>query len=291
MPCHDRSIDRYAQEAENSAAVDSRLRIRSVDALRGIVMIIMALDHVRDFFHADAMLFQPEDLVRTNSALFFTRWITHFCAPVFFFTAGMGAYFWLTKPGRTVNGLSRFLWTRGLWLMLLELTVVRFAFFFSLTSGPLLLTVLWGLGMSMVAMAVLCCRVPIRWLAPLSVAVIALHNTADRINPADPGVFAFVWNVLHRVGVFVAGGIPIIVTYPLIPWFAVMSAGYCFAPLLLLEPERRRRIVLSIGTAVTVAFVAVRALNLYGDPAPWTTAIPDKTILSFLRTTKYPPSL
>ncbi|RPJ60489.1 MAG: DUF1624 domain-containing protein, partial [Acidobacteria bacterium] len=217
------STDRYVDESQNSAAVDSRLRIRSVDALRGIVMIIMALDYVRDFFHADAMLFQPEDLVRTNSALFFTRWITHFCAPVFFFTAGMGAYFWLTKPGRTVQGLSRFLWTRGLWLMLLELTVVRFAFFFSLTSGPLLLTVLWGLGMAMVAMAVLC-RVPIRWLAPLSVAVIALHDTTDRINAADPGVFAFVWNVLHQVGVFVAGGIPIIVTYPLIPWFAVMSA-------------------------------------------------------------------
>jgi len=122
-----RSIDRYGHETQNSAAVDSRLRIRSVDALRGIVMIIMALDHVRDFFHADAMLFQPEDLVRTNSALFFTRWITHFCAPVFFFTAGRDAYFWLTKPGRTVQGLSRFLWTRGLWLMLLELTVVRFA--------------------------------------------------------------------------------------------------------------------------------------------------------------------
>ena len=173
----------------------ARGRVPSVDALRGLVMIIMALDHTRDFFHSTAQVFQPEDLTRTTAVLLFTRWITHFCAPVFMFTAGLGAFLWL-RGDRTKSELSRFLWKRGLWLVVLELTVLRFAMNFSLIQGPVVLTILWALGWSMVALGFLV-RVPIRPLAALSIAVIALHNLADPIAASQFGAAAGVWNILR----------------------------------------------------------------------------------------------
>lgn len=264
-----------------------------MDALRGLVMIIMALDHTRDFFHIDAMSFSPEDLAKTNTILFLTRWITHFCAPVFMFTAGIGAWLWLQgglqggPPGasRTLPQLSAWLWKRGLWLVFLELTALRFAFFLSLTNGPVLLTVLWALGWSMVALAFLV-RIPIRWLAPLSLAVIALHNLADPIAASRFGAFAWLWRVFHQPGAVVIGGVAIIAGYPLIPWITVMAAGFCFGPVLRMEPATRRAWMLRIGAGMTLAFPALRALNVYGDPVKW-----NGTLLSFLRVTKYPPSL
>jgi len=253
-------------------------------------MIIMALDHTREFFHAGAMSFQPEDLSRTTAALFFTRWITHICAPVFFFTAGTGAFFWLRRGQRTTAQLSRFLWTRGLWLVVLELTALRFATNFSLTKGMVLLSILWALGWSMVALGLLV-RIPIRALAVLSVAVIALHNLADSIDAARFGAYAWIWNVLHQPGVFEAHGIQFLLAYPLIPWIFVMSAGFCFGGIVVLDPPRRRQMIFRIGLALTVAFVVIRAINIYGNPQPWSRDFPGMTILSFLRCTKYPPSL
>ncbi len=247
-------------------------RLTSVDAIRGLVMIIMALDHTRDFFHIDAALFQPDDLSKTTAALFFTRWITHFCAPVFMFTAGVSAYLWVSR-GRTVSELSRFLWTRGLWLVFLDLTVMRFALTFSFTQGPLILLVLWALGWSMVALGVLA-HLPMRVLTVLSILTIALHNLLD---PIQGGAL---WDILHRQAVFKISGIPALVAYPLIPWIAVMSAGYCFGPYL------RKGWMLKLGIGLTAAFIVLRAINIYGDPFPRTT-----TFLSFLRCTKYPPSL
>jgi uncharacterized membrane protein len=258
-------------------------RLASIDALRGLIMIIMALDHVRDFFHLDAALYQPEDLTRTTTLLFFTRWITHFCAPVFMFTAGIGAYFWLQR-GRTPAQLSSYLLKRGLWLVLLELTFLRFAMTFSLFSGPVLLTVLWALGWSMVALAVLI-HIPVRVLAPLSLAVIALHNLTD---PLRLGWF---WTILHRQQAIQFAGITVVIAYPLVPWIFVMSAGFCFGQIMNLEPAERRRWLVRIGLAATAAFIAIRALNVYGDPQPWTTRFAGMTWLSFLRATKYPPSL
>ena len=243
-------------------------RLRSLDALRGAVMIVMALDHVRDFFHAGAMSFSPTDLTRTTAALFFTRWITHFCAPVFFFAAGVGAFLWWQR-GRSRGELSRFLLTRGVWLIVLEVTVMRFAYQFSMAQRyPVLLVVLWALGASMIALAALA-WLPIRLLAVLSVATIALHNLF-------PG-----GGFLHQSGVLQMGQWTFFVAYPLVPWIAVMAAGFCFGPIL-----RRRRIVAAIGAVLTAAFVALRLANVYGDPAPWTSGL-----LSFLNTTKYPPSL
>jgi uncharacterized membrane protein len=272
------------------ATPQRKARITSVDALRGFVMIIMALDHTREFFHAGAMSFQPEDLTRTTTALFFTRWITHICAPVFFFTAGTGAFFCLRRGQRTTGELSRFLWTRGLWLVVLELTALRFAMNFSLTKGMVMLTILWALGWSMVALGFLV-RIPIRVLAPLSIAVIALHNLADSIDAARFGAYAWIWNVLHQNGLFTKGGIQFLVAYPLIPWIFVMSAGFCFGAIVVLDPPRRRWWIFRIGLGLTLAFLVIRAINTYGDPQPWSRDFPGMTALSFLRCTKYPPSL
>ena len=264
-------------------------RLQSVDALRGLVMIIMALDHVRDFFHYGAMTFQPDDLSRTTAALFFTRWVTHICAPVFMFTAGLGAFFWLSR-GRTKGQLSAFLVKRGLWLVLLDLTVIRLAMTFSMTSGVLLVSVLWALGWSMVVLALLV-HLPFRVLTVVSIAVIALHNSLDAIMAEQLGPFAGFWNMLHQLGVFQVAGASVLISYPLIPWFAVMAAGFCFGKVFELDPPERRRIMVGLGLAMTVAFIVIRAANIYGDPQPWTTTFPGMTVLSFLRTTKYPPSL
>jgi uncharacterized membrane protein len=248
-------------------------------------MIIMALDHVRDFFHAGAMSFPPEDLTRTTAALFFTRWITHLCAPVFAFTAGVGAFLWFNR-GRSPNQLSEFLWKRGLWLVLLDLTVVRFAMFFSLVSGPVILNVLWALGWSMVALAILV-RLPASVVGAFSIAVIMLHNLADRIPPAAFGPAAWIWNVLHVTGVVPVQGIPVITAYPVLPWLAVMAGGFYAARILRQSPERRQRWLIGAGLGITVAFVLLRWWNVYGDPQPWLAqATPVTTVLSFLRTTK-----
>jgi uncharacterized membrane protein len=274
-------------------APQSSPRVTSVDALRGLVMIIMALDHTRDFFHSGAMTFQPEDLTRTTAVLFFTRWITHFCAPVFMFTAGLGAWLWMyggAHRGRTKSELSAFLWTRGLWLVVLELTVLRFAFYFSLTEGSVMLTILWALGWSMVALGFLV-HFPIRILAPLSIAVIALHNLTDSIRAAQFGGAAWIWNILHQNGAFRVRGALVLVAYPLVPWIFVMAAGFCFGPILALAPTLRRWWMIRIGLGMTLAFLVIRAINIYGDPVRWSTKITGMTVLSFLRTTKYPPSL
>jgi uncharacterized membrane protein len=260
-----------------------------VDALRGLVMIIMALDHTRDFFHSSAMTFSPEDLTRTTTVLFFTRWITHICAPVFMFTAGLGAYLWMRR-GHTARELSSFLWTRGLWLVVLELTALRFAFFFSLTQSTVILTILWALGWSMVALGFLA-WIPIRVLAPLSIAIIALHNLADSVRANQFGDAAWVWNILHQPGAFRVFGAIVVVAYPLVPWIFVMAAGFCLGPILALAPPVRRWWMVRIGLGMTLAFVVIREINIYGDPVRWSTKIPGMTALSFLRVTKYPPSL
>lgn len=255
--------------------------MQSVDALRGLVMIVMALDHVRDFTSSSAFLFQPDDHTRTNAALFFTRWITHFCAPGFMFTAGIGAYFRAAR-GQTTGELSRFLVTRGLWLVLLELTVVRLGLSFG--RGPLILEVIWALGWSMVLLAGLV-HLPVRWLVAFSIATIALHNLADGVKGG------WFWNVLHRQAAVPVGSTLVVVAYPLVPWFAVMAAGYCFGRVMAFETERRRRWLLLIGLGVTTAFLVVRGVNIYGDPQRWSGAIPGMVVLSFLKVTKYPPSL
>jgi uncharacterized membrane protein len=274
-----------------AAIVRPGSRVQSIDALRGAIMIIMALDHTRDFFHASATFFSPTDLTHTYPFLFFTRWITHLCAPVFTFTAGLGAFLWLQR-GRTKAQLSRFLLTRGIWLIFLELTVMRFAYNFNFTSRfPVLLLVMWELGACMVVLAALV-QLPYRLLAVLSVAVIVLHNLLDPIKAASFGHYTPLWDLLHQPNAFPVLGFFVVVGYPLIPWITVMSAGFCFGHVFLLEPATRQKIILTTGVVATLAFLILRAINRYGDPAPWAhqhSAV--FTLLSFLNCTKYPPSL
>jgi uncharacterized membrane protein len=262
----------------------------------------MLLDHTRDFVSADATRFDPTDLAQTSPVLFFTRWITHYCAPVFVFLAGTGAYLQLAR-GKSKSDLSKFLITRGLWLIFLEFTLVRLGFTFNLDYGFLgMMQVIWVIGVSMIILAGLI-HLPLRVIAVLGIAVILLHNLLDPIQIAGwrgpgtavPGFLGKIWIILHQPSLLPPFGFPgpiVFVNYNVIPWFAVMACGYAFGALYSIDAVRRRRILLILGGAMTALFVLIRAINIYGDPRAWTVqknAI--FTIMSFLNTTKYPPSL
>jgi uncharacterized membrane protein len=278
----------------SSAAMTGR--VNSVDLLRGVVMAFMLLDHTREFIHRDVLNFEATDLSRTNVLLFFTRWITHFCAPVFVFLAGTGAFLQMAR-GKSRPELSKFLLKRGLWLILLELTLIRALVWFNVDIHfALQLQVIWVIGVSMVALAALI-RLPLRVIAVASVAVIALHNLLDavRVNPtARPtGFLTMIWLALHQPGpIFFTPTVYGLVLYPLIPWIAVLPAGYAFGALYQMDAERRRRILFKLGAAMLASFVLLRSVNIYGDPNRWRaqkSAI--FTVLSFLNVSKYPPSL
>ena len=270
-----------------------RPRLDSVDLLRGVVMVVMALDHVRDYFTRAAHLFDPTDLTRTTAPLFVTRWITHFCAPTFIFLAGTSAFLYGSRPGQTRPELARFLLTRGLWLVFIEMTVVRLAWQFNLDYNYLNIQVIWAIGWSMVALAGLV-LLPTGLVGLVSVVMIASHNLLDGMGAGPlataPGVWAhaslrdWLWSILH-VRNWPVG-------YPLIPWIGVMAAGYVFGPVLRHEAHRRRRELLWLGTALVAGFILLRALNVYGDSHPWSVQPMGLfTVLSFLNTTKYPHSL
>jgi uncharacterized membrane protein len=261
-------------------------RIASVDIVRGAVMVFMALDHVRDF--TSRTHFQPEDLSRASAALFFTRWITHFCAPTFFLLAGVGIGIAMQR-GRSVAAMSRYLVTRGLWLLVLELIITPIGWRLSFNLFPAFALVLWALGWSMILMAALI-RLPHRGLAIGALVVIAAHNMLDGIPPQAFGSMAWLWNVLHVPG-FVVPGV-LLVAYPLIPWVAVMALGFVFADVYTWDAARRRRSLLVWGAAATVLFLALRALNGYGDPGPWSgQRSAALSVASFFNVRKYPPSL
>lgn len=282
-------IEKMIASAVPLPKVQTRTRIQSIDIVRGAVMILMAIDHIREFFNAAAFQFSPTDLTKASAAIFLTRWVTHFCAPVFMFTAGLGAF--LLGRRRTTGELSRFLWTRGSWLIFLELTVVHLALYFNFNYGLTVLNILWALGWSMIALAALV-YVRLRVIAILSVAMIALHNLADGVPASAFGGAAPLWNLLHQPGAFSFAGATFVAAYPLIPWVGVMAAGYCCGRLFLLEAGKRRRTLIAIGAGLTAAFVVLRVANVYGDPSRWSYQ-PSAlfTALSFLNCSKYPPSL
>lgn len=271
-------------------------RLVSVDILRGLAMVFMALDHTRDFM--THLRFPPEDMARTYGALFFTRFITHYCAPVFAFLAGTGAFL-ATSRGKSIQQVSWFFCTRGLWLVLLELTVVDFAWGFVPWAHA---GVIWILGWSMVVMALLV-RLPLRWIAVLGLVMVATHNLLDPINPASFGKLYWLWMLLHTPGrIQVGGHFLFSVRYVLIPWVGVMCVGFAFGKLLL-RPDRRKTI-LTIGIAATALFFVLRGINLYGNgiaglsfgyqrsAGPWSVQPTlSLTIVSFFNVLKYPPSL
>ena len=267
---------------------EARPRLDSVDIVRGAVMVVMALDHVRDF--SPIARVNPTDLAQTTPALFFTRWITHFCAPTFVLLAGVGASL-AGSRGMSRGELARFLLTRGLWLIVLEETWVSVSIFFA-PPTMVVATILWAIGWSMIVLAGLI-YLPRAAIAAFALLMIAGHDLLDGVVVEGNGLGAVLWRLLHGRGpVTMSGGPTILVAFPLVPWIGVMAAGYALGPLLQLPHERRRPILLGLGLGLTAAFVALRLPNAYGDPTPWTVQpSPTFTVLSFLNCQKYPPSL
>jgi uncharacterized membrane protein len=258
-----------------AAPAPATARIASIDLIRGGVMILMAIDHARVYSGLPAGGPTP--------GIFFTRWITHFCAPAFIFLAGTSAFLY----GRRHADLSRFLLVRGLWLVLLELTVIRVAWTFNFDFADYLLAgVIWVIGWSMVLMAGLV-RLPVSAVGALGLAVIALHNAVMpkliSLLPEAPRSILYTAFADPPIG-------PLMVLYPIIPWIGVMAAGYAFGTVLTLEPARGHRICYAVGLGGTALFLLLRGLNLYGDPRPWTATGEMPAVLSFLNTTKYPAS-
>jgi uncharacterized membrane protein len=262
----------------------SRARIESVDVLRGVIMIIMALDHTRDFFGIPGQ--NPTDLASASLALFLTRWITFFCAPVFFLLTGTGAYLSLRR--KSPSELSRFLFTRGLWLIFLELVVVRcLGYQFNFDYRVTMLLVLWALGWAMITLSALV-RLPASVVTAFGIVMIAGHNLLDSVKSASP-----LWSILHSPGfVLNTPNHVVFAAYPLIPWIGVTAVGYGLGQVYSWDAERRRAFLLRLGFALTLAFLVVRGVNRYGDPSHWTSQKTTVfTVLSFLNTSKYPPSL
>jgi uncharacterized membrane protein len=242
-------------------------------------MVLMALDHTRDFFGLPGNPTDP-----THPALFLTRWITHLCAPTFFLLTGMGAF--LSRRRWPERSLSRFLITRGAWLVLLELTVLRFAYQFNVDYHLTMLLVIWALGWSMIVLGALV-GLPVGAILGIGLAMIAGHNLLDGVRSTNP-----LWTMLHGPGLVLQGSHAVFAGYPLIPWVGVTAVGYALGTVLEWDGARRRRFLGWAGSLSSVVFVLLRASNLYGDPRPWNAqgnAI--ATVLSFINATKYPPSL
>lgn len=265
-------------------------RLDSVDLLRGLAMVIMALDHARHFF--TIVRFSPVNLDETTVAHFFTRWLTHVCAPAFVFLAGTGAFLFRTRGERTTKDLSWFLFSRGVWLIVLELTVMRMGWQFSLDYSYAVGQVLWAIGWSMVVLSGLV-FLPVPITTGFGLALIVAHNAFDWVKPKMLGDLDWLWKILHNGGrIQIADNYTLSAMYPLVPWIGVMAAGYGFGVILLKEEDWRRRTLWQVGGIATGMFVVLRWLNFYGDPRPWTTH--DSivwTLIDFLNCDKYPPSL
>lgn len=261
-------------------------RLDSIDMLRGLVIVLMVLDHARDFFHVDAFVFDATDPTRTTPLLFLTRWVTHLCAPTFVFLSGV-SIFLQQANGKSGADLSKFLLTRGLWLILLELTIIAFGLNFAMPY--VFLQVIWAIGAGMVVMAALV-HLPAVLVLALGALIVAGHGLLAGIDAANLGSWGVLWRLTMEPGP--AGFAPGLVIYPAIPWLGVMCLGYGLGGVFLQDPARRRRSVLMLGAAAVALFLMIRAVNGYGDPSRWSVQPSTTgTILSFFNVSKYPPSL
>jgi uncharacterized membrane protein len=283
--------------------VAARLRLDAIDLVRGIVMILMVLDHTRDFVHLGGIMSNPLDPATTTILLYVTRWVTHLCAPTFALLAGLGVGLRRLR-GATAGEVSWFLLTRGLWLVVLELTLFRVIIWWNVDLSLLaFLQVIWAIGASMIVLSALV-RLPLPALAAIAGVILVGHNALDAIRlpfwtpgshvPA-PGFGDACWLLLHQFGLFAVGGWPgplVVVQYPLLPWIGLVTAGYAMAAIYGWPAERRRRMLAVTALAMLAAFVALRTFNVYGDPADWA---PQPTLvqsaMAFMNVQKYPPSL
>lgn len=268
-------------------------RIHSIDFLRGLVMILMALDHVRMYFAFGTWYAEPTNLATTTPLLFFTRWITHFCAPAFVFLAGTSAFLYGLKKG-TIRKTAWFLFTRGLWLIVVELVIVNFAWTFDITYSFRILQVIWAIGVSMVVLSALV-FLPAWAIFAIGVLLVFGHNLLDPIRVRGDSAWNVVWYILHQPGsIFTDSAHLINFVYPVLPWIGLMALGYVFGIVYKkgFPAEQRRRWLLLIGICLTLLFILLRGLNLYGEPSAWQVRTsPALSLMSFLNTTKYPPSL
>jgi uncharacterized membrane protein len=277
--------------AMTDIAITSKKRIDSIDILRGMVMVIMALDHVRDYFHIGANLDNPLNLATTTPLLYFTRWITHFCAPVFVFLAGISAY--LQGTHKTKKELSFFLFTRGSWLVFAELFILSLFRTFNPSYQFFNLQVIWVIGVSMIFLSAMI-YMKRNLLIVTGILLIASHNLLDNVHVTGNNIPAFLWALLHETGSFTFGHSTLYVHYPAIPWIGIIAIGYCCGSLFNREydPEKRRTILLYLGLTATALFILLRYINTYGDLSHWSAQNSFAfTILSFLNVSKYPPSL
>lgn len=273
----------------STSASAAKPRFDSIDFLRGLVIVLMALDHVRIYF--TNVHFDPTDLSQTTVQLFLTRWITHFCAPAFVFLAGTGAFLSMGR-GKSKSDVTKYLLSRGLWLVFLELTLIKFGWTFGFDYSLIGVQVIWAIGWSMVFLSFLI-HFPLKAIAVFSVIMILTHNLFDGINPEQFGSFSWLWIILHEFNIVNLGNDYILlVAYPLVPWIGVMAAGYCFGALYNLEADKRKKILFWLGLGMITGFVLLRLIDLYGDANKWTTQNSIIfTFLDFIDTTKYPPSV
>lgn len=280
--------------ADHDSVSSGGRRVDAIDLWRGVIIALMALDHVRDFFNVSP--YRPEDLSQASLGLFFTRLLTHFCAPSFVLLAGIGAALYSqTKPDKA----ARFLIERGLILILLELTAVNLTWPWIYAHGYVFVQVIWVLGVSMVLLGLLLhLRTPRPVLLGIALLLIAGHNLLDGIQADQLGAFGPFWGLLHQDSTWPLGhGFTFLIVYPLLPWPGVMILGYLLGELYRdrspAGAERRRRALLTAGAAALLSFVALRWFGIYGEPRPWEANPrgPEFTFAGFFNTTKYPPSL
>lgn len=265
-------------------------RVEAIDIVRGFVIVLMALDHVRDFFHMGAFSFNALDPTVTTPAIYATRWITHLCAPTFVFLSGVSAYLQLAR-GKSTGALSRFLITRGLWLIVLELTVISFGWSFAFPYPPFL-QVIWAIGWGMVALGLLVFLPRVAVLA-IGLAIVFGHNLLDPITPETFGGPPLLWTLLHDGGLLFVGETPIgLAAYPIVPWIGIMAAGYGLGAIFIEPAAKRDRTLLIMGSAMLALFVVLRLTNFYGNETRFLAeADIGANIMRFLDVEKYPPSL
>jgi uncharacterized membrane protein len=270
----------------------TKKRIESVDILRGIVMVIMALDHTRDFFHVTANTGDPLAIPSASPILFFTRWVTHFCAPTFVFLSGVSIY--LQSFRKTKKELSLFLIKRGIWLVIAEVILLSFIFTFNPLYNIIFLEVIWAIGISMVILGLLI-YLPFNLILAVGLVIVLGHNLLDIAEASPDFKPGFWYNILHSRGALpFATSHVLIVLYPFLPWTGLMILGYCTGIFFSSKysAEERKKILARIGIMVFVFFVLIRFINVYGDPLPWKSENTWlNTFFSFINCQKYPPSL
>ena len=267
-------------------------RIESIDILRGLAMVIMALDHVRDYFNFGSFFINPTNLDTTTPILFFTRFITHNCAPAFIFLAGTSAFLYGSKKSKPE--LSWFLLSRGLWLVFLEIVVNNLIWTFDLTYSVLILQVIWAIGLSMIFLSFLI-YLPKKVLLLIGLSLIALHNLLDGVVMEGESFKSIIWYILHqRTRLLITPEQLVVFAYPIIPWIGLMVLGYCFGTFYQkdFDPALRKKWLFGLGSAAIILFYVIRGVNGYGDLHPWSVQKDTAyTIISFFNVTKYPPSL